>query len=431
MCKQTLYPICISFLFIFVSVPCISVSAKETVTPETVFPFSLEIAKKAQQQFPKNADSHFLVGNVYYRAQQYEDAIAAFKKGLEIKPNQIDIVQLIAFIYSRQSRFEEAAEWYRMTLALNPRAPQASERLGLALVQCNQMEEARQAFEDAVRTDPQDASAHYHLAERYSDEGRLGEAIKEAELTIQHDNRFPEPYYLLSNIYRKQGNPDQSKEMLERFRLKKEAEEKWIEQNEKPDSGEKSAARMAAQTLIEAGALYYQQKRDKEAESCFLRALSLDAKNEPARFNLAHLYQEKGRNDKAAALFGELIVINANDYRYHLGMGMILAAQKEWLEAERCLDKALALQPDAVEAQRTLARVLLLAHRDPIKALQLMRQAVEIEKNAENYNYLSQAYYMNGQLEESLEAMGKALELAPNNPTYRQRFEKLRAAVMR
>ncbi len=418
------FQIVIASVYTLVLIP-LSLHASEEITTENVLPRSLEIAEEVLEAFPHYAPSYFLMGNVYHRFSQFPEAIDMFQKGLAIEPYHADITSLVAFMYSRQSMFEETVEWYERTLELDSEFPRANERLGLALVQLNRMEEARKAFQRAIENNPEDASAHYYLGERYLDEDRLEEAIKEAQITIQLDTRYPEPYYLLSNIYRKQGNAEKAKEMLKKFQQKKDEESELLDQLEEPINDEQTAASTLAQTYVEAGTIFYQQRRDQKAESHFLRALALDSKNELARFHLAHLYQKQGKHDKANMLFGELLAINPDDFRYVLGMGITLAAQKQWLEAERYLKKALQQQSDSIKAKQMLARVYLRTHREPLKALELMKNVIQTEKTALDYNCLSQAYFINGKHKESLDAMREAMRLEPDKPIYRQRYEKI------
>lgn len=396
----------------------------QEVTPATVLDYSLKLVQETLQQKPDAPEPYFALGYVYYRASRFEDALNAFLKGLAIKPNQPDIVQMAAFLYARLNQDEKAVEWYKKSLALEPDAPSANERLGLSLQKLNRMDEATQAFERELQYHPDNASTHVYLAERYLASNRLEDAIRHAEEASRHDVRYPEPYYLLSRVYLKQGNQEKANEMLKIFQKKKDEERAFYDALPQPSDPER-ALQAAVTTHIDVGTLWYRYGQDAKSISHFLKALSLDPKNEKARYLLAQVYTERKESDKAAGLFRELLAMNPNDPRYALGLGLLLADQKRWSEAQGYLEKALTLSPNDTAAPVALARVLINSGQDLPRAAQLMENVIQKENRAEHYDLLSYAYYMNGRLPESVEAMRTAMTLDPANRAYQIRYEKL------
>jgi len=396
----------------------------QEITPDTILDYSLQLVQETIQHQPNAPEPYFALGYVYYRASRFEDALTAFLKGLSIKPHQPDIVQMVAFLYARLNQDEKAVEWYQKTLALEPDAPSANERLGIALQKLNRMEEAVQAFEKELQFHPDNASTHVYLAERYLAANRLDDAIRHAEAASKYDERYPEPYYLLSRVYLKQGKQDQANEMLQIFQQKKDAERAYFDSLPQPTDQE-SALHAAVLTHTDVGSLWYQFRKDAKAISHFLKALSLDPKNEKARYLLAQVYTNRHEAEKAVPLFRELLAMNPNDSRYLLGLGLLLADQKRWSEAQGYLEKVLSLTPHDTAAQVALARVLINNGQDFSRALQLMERVIQAENSAENYDWLSYAYYVNGRVQESIEAMRMALTLDPSNRNYQIRYEKL------
>jgi len=286
----------------------------EEVAPNTIKEYTAQQLGAAEKAFPNDPEVYFIKGYALHRCMKYEEAIDAFKKGLELKPNQADIAQMIAFIFAYIAKYEEAVEWYKKTAAIDPAAERANERLGLALVKLNRMDEAAKAFEAEIRYHPEDASSHFYLAERYFEAGRVKEASAQAELAMKYDPVVPEPYYLMAKILRKDGNAKGADAALKTFQEKKKEEEKIVEQTPKTDDV-KQTKLSAAQLHIELGAIYYRQKRDQEAEAHFLKALYFDPKSEAARYNLATLYQETRQTPKAESFYPELMAMNDKNPR--------------------------------------------------------------------------------------------------------------------
>ncbi len=419
------------FLFAVVSHAGCSVFAAEKMNPKKVLEYTVGVADQVQNAFPEFAPSHFAMGYVYYRARKYEEAIEAFKKGLEYEPGKASIVQMVAFLYARLPDYENAVDWYQKTLRLDPGAPQANKRLGQALEKLNRMEEARDAFEAELKYNPTDASCHFYLGQRYFDEGRLDEARREAEAASKYNSLLPEPYYLLSKIYRQQGDQDAAKKMLETFREKKKEEEKYMDETVVEKTDQENANASAAAVHFDVASIYYQRNRLNESRFHFLKTLSFDPKSEEARFRLAQVYQDLEQPKKAETLFRELLTMNGEDHRYYLGLGLILASQKDWKNAHQALAKAHELNPDDNAVKRGLAKTFLYSSskEGPQKAIELLESVVSSEPTAEAYDILSWAYYSHGDADLCLRSIRKAIDLDPNNPVYRQRYEKILSRV--
>ncbi|WKZ33909.1 MAG: tetratricopeptide repeat protein [Thermodesulfobacteriota bacterium] len=103
------------------------------------------------------ADVHNMLGLVYYNASRHEDAIAAFRKAIEINPNYTEASLNLAVVYNELGRFDKSAEVYTL---------------------------AKQARQDAHSyLDPfvkgKLANMHSNLARIYKDLGFYAEAVEE------------------------------------------------------------------------------------------------------------------------------------------------------------------------------------------------------------------------------------------------------------
>ncbi len=396
----------------------------DTITPGNVLDYSLKVIEEAEKDLPLTYHAHNAKGYAYYKATQYEAAIESFLKGLEVKPNDPVIAQMIAFLYARLNQHEKSVEWYRKTLKLNPRAERANERLGISLQQLNRMEEATQAFENEVKNYPKDSSPRIYLGERYLAAGRLDDAIKQAEQAAIDEPLLPEPHYLSAKILRKQGKQEEAKEQLKIFRKKKAEETDLIDSLPITRDREKAVQSTAA-VHIDMGLIYYQFRRQKDAESHFMTAIRIDPKNETARQQLTLLYQNTRQVEKSLSLYRELVSLNGEKLEYRLKLGLLLGGFKQWDEALEHLRKAQSLVPGNIEIMKSIAKVHLSSGRDPARACQILEYVIVEKSSAENYDLLAWAYLANKQIERSKEALRTAISLEPNNPKYQQRYQKL------
>jgi tetratricopeptide (TPR) repeat protein len=86
----------------------------------------------------------------------------------------------------------------------------------------------------------------------------------------------------------------------------------------------------------------------------------------------------------------------------------------------------LAVSPQNAAGYRSLAKFYLNTKREATRAAQLAAQAVKLEPVADSYFVLGWSLAVNGRREEAAAAAQKAIQLEPNNPTYRQLYEMVR-----
>ncbi len=119
-----------------------------------------------------------LLGNLFLRLGNYQDAVSNYKEAAELAPNN-DLY------------------WYDVALAL--------ERM-------NKLIEAIPYAEKAVQLKPGRGTAHYMLGKLYAKLGRSADAIQELETCIHLEPQADASYYLLARTYRKLGNESKADE---------------------------------------------------------------------------------------------------------------------------------------------------------------------------------------------------------------------------
>jgi predicted Zn-dependent protease len=100
-------------------------------------------------------------------------------------------------------------------------------------------------------------------------------------------------------------------------------------------------------------------------------------------------------------------------------------------EAIKLYEKILRLEPDNSMVLNNLAWFLLKTNdpeiRDPKRALDLAKKAVVLEKNAESFDTLAEAYYANGFKSEAVQAAAEALAAATDKRDfYEKQLERFK-----
>jgi cytochrome c-type biogenesis protein CcmH/NrfG len=95
------------------------------------------------------------MGNVSFNQRNYEEAMAFYRKALEVNPNDVDVRTDLGTTLFFANRFDEAIGEFHKSLEMNPSHPQTLFNLGVALLQGkNDPAGAVQMWEKLIQTNP-------------------------------------------------------------------------------------------------------------------------------------------------------------------------------------------------------------------------------------------------------------------------------------
>ena len=94
------------------------------------------MAKKKKEAVPQDKNvvatvvaTMIEMGKFYFLNGKYPQAIAEFKKALEIEPNSAEIYYNLGLIYETQNKLNEAHQMYEQALSINPKYSLAKQHL--------------------------------------------------------------------------------------------------------------------------------------------------------------------------------------------------------------------------------------------------------------------------------------------------------------
>ena len=128
----------------------------------------------------ENADcwmAHSNLGTILTARGEFKEAVAHFRRALEIKPDCEDALNNLGNILADAGRFDEAIAYYRKALELKPNHPLYHTDLGATLVRRGQIEEAMTHYREALAAEPNFALAHNNLGAALAGRGEADEAI--------------------------------------------------------------------------------------------------------------------------------------------------------------------------------------------------------------------------------------------------------------
>jgi Tfp pilus assembly protein PilF len=188
---------------------------------------ALEEFKRAVKEDPKNPYFQKGLGLAYAAKRQWKDAIAAFRRALELNPYYVDVrndlgLALIGsgdreggkkeFIaaysdptnptpeisarnlgqaYLEEKNYQEAITWFRTSLGRNKEYPDPYLGVTEALLAMGRLEEAVAQLQAAVQEVPGDPNLLLALGQTFYKAGRFAEAREKLEEAVRKDPAGP------------------------------------------------------------------------------------------------------------------------------------------------------------------------------------------------------------------------------------------------
>ena len=82
---------------------------------------------------PKNASAHAQLGNAYFDAERWQDAIQWYEQSLQLDPNNADVSTDLGVSYYYTNRPDEALARFDKSLAINPKHTKTMLNKGIVL----------------------------------------------------------------------------------------------------------------------------------------------------------------------------------------------------------------------------------------------------------------------------------------------------------
>ena len=128
-------------------------------------------------RYPDTPNVHYAYG-VHLLQEQPDQAIAEFKRELELQPNHPSSLMQIAFEYLKRGDAKEALSWARQSVTAAPNAFAARKALGQALLETGDIEGAITELQTGIKLAPESPGLHFTLARAYQRAGRMDEATR-------------------------------------------------------------------------------------------------------------------------------------------------------------------------------------------------------------------------------------------------------------
>jgi TolB-like protein/Tfp pilus assembly protein PilF len=118
------------------------------------------IADRALTLAPNLAEAHVALGAFYYFGhRQYEQALAEFRKAIELQPNNVEAAEFSAFVHRRQGKWQECLTQLLRSKEKDPLNAVVAADIGTTYVQLRMWNQAKEAAAHTLEINPHNVVA--------------------------------------------------------------------------------------------------------------------------------------------------------------------------------------------------------------------------------------------------------------------------------
>lgn len=165
---------------------------------------------KAIELKPDNANYYRELGSIYQKQRNLDCAEIAYRKGLELSPDWHEFYQLLGDILVKRRDLSSAISAYKQAVALNSDNAEYYRLLGNALFNENRLDEAQECFQKAIALEPTKAFLYRCLGDVYRQRNCFNLAVDNYKRAIELCPNVAYFYGRLSNILVKQNKLDEA-----------------------------------------------------------------------------------------------------------------------------------------------------------------------------------------------------------------------------
>jgi anaphase-promoting complex subunit 3 len=163
---------------------------------------AIQAFKRAIQLAPESDYAYTLLGNEYSLIDELERAMACFRKAIQLNSRSYKAWNGVAMVYLKQEKFQSAEFHFLKATTIFRTNPDLICHLAVAQHKCNRSEGALTLLDDALKIDSKNALCKFHKAGLLLHLERYHEALTELEELRQFAPKESLVYYLLSKVHR-------------------------------------------------------------------------------------------------------------------------------------------------------------------------------------------------------------------------------------
>ncbi len=333
--------------------------------------FAINLFSQGVNTYPTWALIHYWLGEALNRQQQWEEAISAYQKAIELNSELNHFHQSLGDALVQVKRFEEAIACYQKAIELQPDFSWTYHQLGNALSEQEKWEEAVVAYCQAISLNPKFFGSYYKLGKIRFQTGDIEEAVSWYRQAIAIN---PDAYWLHYEMGDALSEKQQWRQAIKVYRQAIELEPNvdWLYPKLAKVYSEVQQWEEALNTYLQAVELninnlwlldeftekLVEVKQIPMAISLCRKSLQIHPKAHKLYYHIGNFYKVQGQWDDAILAYQNAIKINATIADYYAKLGETWLQKKEYDQALAYLMEALQIQPDLIKVYENIAEIL-------------------------------------------------------------------------
>jgi tetratricopeptide (TPR) repeat protein len=394
-------------------------------------------------------------------AGQVAAAASSLRAGIDARPNWAQARYMLGAVLAVQQDYAAARTELARALEIDAGLLEAKGMLSQVHFKLGEWDYCIERGREYLREKPEDSKVRLLVAQSLLRGGRIDDAQEELE-AIPEESRDGETLYALGRIQMGRRNLEVAREHLlaadEMMPANPEILQILIVLDRRQDRLGESKARIASALEAEpengklhqlAGVLAMIENRQDDAEESFRKAIEFDPDDPSGYQRLARYYARTGRLEETARTYEKALEVNPDQGQLHHFLGVLYELSGDRERAIERYEEAIQLGPELAEAKNNLAYIYADSGQNLDRALELAQDAkallpdnpsvadtlgwvlfkrgvpsaaIGYLKEAEAATkpndaslgvvrfHLAQAYEANGDAEDALEALDRALK---------------------
>lgn len=372
--------------------------------------FGLNQPEKAIEAYEKfeslvsDIDAGYLaIADYYQRAGNEEKRVEYLQKAIEKRPDSPQGLVALASAYAGQNKDKEAIPLFRKALEASGDNPLIKKQLAMSLINAGEFADAEQALSELKKVDPKDNSTNLLLGRAQLGQRRYAEAINTLRAVVADDPEFLEAEFYLGDAYEQSGDPTSAAGVYARLVEKaKDGPEEY--QSNRPIFQQRLAS------------VYQQMGENDKAIAIYEEMIKGKGTPEPrVMFQLINALRVDRQFDRALALGREYHEKNPDDLGFTLVYARTLADAGKIKEGADLLTKLLAANPSDLDAYINLSQIYLQGQRYG-DAEQTLRRAESLNLDKQRVQLqLAAVYERQKDYARAESVLNEALKADPKN----------------